>query len=571
VTKVPSRIGPAPRAAYAGADRPRFSAAAYATTELCPIRGDFGALERAGETRQQQRAVAQAGDVRFGRRQDLAQDLPRVAARFLPAMVLVTCASAVVTGQPAMKCGSPMAALRKSMALTPTPPLRSAARKATKSAAWAGRQGKACWSRRRTKHPYRRGRQVSPSVHWLGRCRWWRHSPGWRPRRALFEVRLPPLAVWGFTHCTRWTRCIRSQHDSWIVPVRRPRDDRQTKGLPMNLVRDMALRIPPVRRLHAARNALLTERDALLGRLTDSRSQVNAARSPFYHFNACFDAQEVIRRHAAPNVSADPQHLTNYLGVRINPKFFPTILTEHTGLIEPVPIPANWHADIAEWGAALRAVDLAGKHFTMIELGCGWGCWMNNTGVAARRAGKTVHLIGVEGDRGHIAFARESTASNGFKHSEVVLHHGIAAASAGTALFPRQTQAGVDWGLKPIFGASDAQRQQAQRTGSHDVLRMITLAELAAPWPRIDLLHIDIQGGEADLIAASLAALQEKVAYLLIGTHSRPIEGKLFDTLLNAGWRLEIERPALLSLGPAGPIVTVDGVQGWRNSILLME
>jgi FkbM family methyltransferase len=189
--------------------------------------------------------------------------------------------------------------------------------------------------------------------------------------------------------------------------------------------------------------------------------------------------------------------------------------------------------------------------------------------VAARRLGKQVRLIGLEGDHGHIEFARQSTAANGFKPDQTELHHGIAAPVSGTALFPRQDQSGVAWGLEPIFGASEARRQEALQAGSHDELKMITLAELTAHQSRIDLLHIDIQGGEADLIAGSLPSLSEKVAYILIGTHSRAIEGRLFDTLLHAGWRLEIERPALLSIQPAGPIVTVDGVQGWRNLTLL--
>jgi len=37
------------------------------------------------------------------------------------------------------------------------------------------------------------------------------------------------------------------------------------------------------------------------------------------------------------------------------------------------------------------------------------------------------------------------------------------------------------------------------------------------------------------------------------------------DTLLGAKWKLEIERPAIISLLGDGPLVTVDGVQGWRN------
>jgi hypothetical protein len=85
---------------------------------------------------------------------------------------------------------------------------------------------------------------------------------------------------------------------------------------------------------------------------------------------------------------------------------------------------------------------------------------------------------------------------------------------------------------------------------------------------KIDLLHVDIQGGEARLITQSIAFLSDRVAYLLIGTHSRQIEGILFDCLLKAGWVLEIERPALLNL-EREPSVTVDGVQAWRNPRLL--
>ncbi|WP_216074149.1 hypothetical protein, partial [Acinetobacter baumannii] len=65
---------------------------------------------------------------------------------------------------------------------------------------------------------------------------------------------------------------------------------------------------------------------------------------------------------------------------------------------------------------------------------------------------------------------------------------------------------------------------------------MIALADVVRPHRRIDLLHIDIQGGEADLIAACLPVLKERVAYILIGTHSRQIEGRIFDVLLNEGW-----------------------------------
>ena len=280
-----------------------------------------------------------------------------------------------------------------------------------------------------------------------------------------------------------------------------------------------------------------------------------------------------MHRHAVPDLQPVPDYLRNFLGVLVDPKILPAALGPRGGQIEAIPIPANWHADIAEWAAALRAVDLARDSFTVIELGCGWGCWMNNTGAAARRTGLEVRLVGIEGDLGHLAFARETCASNGFDPAQVTLHRGVAAGRSGTALFPRQERAGGAWGLEPILGATDEQCRAAAAAESHDSLPMIPLAELAAPFPRVDLLHVDIQGGEATLVSECLPTLNEKVAYLVVGTHSRQIEGSLFDTLLRSGWRLEIERPAILSISSAttvtNPSVTVDGVQGWRNPRLL--
>lgn len=283
------------------------------------------------------------------------------------------------------------------------------------------------------------------------------------------------------------------------------------------------------------------------------------------HYNTIFDAEAIVRRHASASASAHPAYLTNYIGVRIDPKFLPGVLNERIGILEGVPIPANWHADIAEFAAALRAVELSSKTFTMAELGCGWGCWMNITGVAAHNLGLAPRLIGVEADAGHIAFAAECCATNGFAREEYRLVRGVAAAEDGFALFPRQTIAGQSWGLEPIFGASKSQRRRAVESGSHDECRMVPLEEVIGDAAYLDLLHIDIQGGELDLISSTLDALNTRIAYMVIGTHSREIEGRLIRTLVDAGWRLEIERPAILMLEHRSPLVRVDGVQGWRN------
>jgi FkbM family methyltransferase len=208
---------------------------------------------------------------------------------------------------------------------------------------------------------------------------------------------------------------------------------------------------------------------------------------------------------------------------------------------------------MAEFAAALRAVDLARDRFTMIELGCGWGCWMTNTGVAAKRRGLAIRLIGVEGDEGHLAFAREALATNGIAAEEYALFRGAAGAAAGVALFPRQSQSGEDWGLEPEFAPTLVKRGLALATGRYRELPVIALVDIIGDEDEISLLHMDIQGGEADLVRDSLQTLTRKVAYLVIGTHSRAIEGRLMTLLLDAGWALEVERPSIFEITPKGP------------------
>jgi FkbM family methyltransferase len=291
--------------------------------------------------------------------------------------------------------------------------------------------------------------------------------------------------------------------------------------------------------------------------------------SAFNFYNSTFDPIPVIHSYAVADLTPTWGYLTNFLGVKVDPKYYPPALTGRAGEIEGIPIPSNWHADIAEWGAALRAVDLARDSFTIVEVGCGWGCWLNNAGAAARSRGLELALCGIEADAEHLEFASESLTINGFSADQVHLHHGVAGAHHGTALFPRRGLNQADYGLQPIFDAQPDQVAAAKTDGTHDALEELTLADLT-PGDRIDLLHIDIQGGEVDFVRTCLEQLRERVAYVLIGTHSREIEGQLCELMFDAGaWMLEIERPAIVELGEGRPTIRVDGVQGRRNLSLL--
>lgn len=333
------------------------------------------------------------------------------------------------------------------------------------------------------------------------------------------------------------------------------------------MLKAAALKIPQIRRLWEDRASLMAERQLLMQeneRLRTSESPNSG--SVFAHYNCSFDAIGTINKHARRDLQPHPSYVINFLGVKVSPRFFPDILQDKAGTVEPIPIPANWHADIAEWAAALRAVDLASGRFRVVELGCGWGCWLSNTGAAARRKGLSVELIGIEGDSEHVAYAHEAMAANGFSSDEFRIIHGVAAPEKGVALFPVVENAGASWGSEPILNATARQIKEASASGHYQQLGAFPLSEIVEGEP-VDLLHIDIQGGEADFIDAAIADLDRFVRYIVIGTHSRQIEGRIMSTLLSHGWKLEMERPAIIGLNDARPRILVDGVQGWRNAL----
>lgn len=291
--------------------------------------------------------------------------------------------------------------------------------------------------------------------------------------------------------------------------------------------------------------------------------QARPIHDALYHYYCEFDALELIRKYHVPGQTPEPGIIRNFLGARVRPIVHPEILGPRAGTVEGLPIPGNWHADIAEWAAALRSVEAAGDRYRILELGCGWGCWMTNMGIAARSRGKTVELIGIDADENHLRWAADTLELNGFTGEQYRLMHGVAAAVPGRALFPRAAAGTANYGrsAEMLSGAMDGIREDP--TDSM-VLPCVTLAELANHGS-IDLLHIDIQGAEAEFVNGSFAQIQQHVRRVLVGTHSRIIEGELMSRFQQAGWGLEMERPVIAPLVGGRPVTHIDGVQLWVN------
>jgi hypothetical protein len=283
-----------------------------------------------------------------------------------------------------------------------------------------------------------------------------------------------------------------------------------------------------------------------------------------WHYACGFDALALLGRFQAAGQQPEPGIIRNFLGTRIEPLIHPAVLAPAAGTVEGLPLPGNWHADIAEWAAALLTVERAQGTYRIVELGCGWGCWMTNMGVAARARGLKVDLIGIEAEAQHLAAAHRTLALNGFGAGDYALTHGVAGPTPGHAIFPRAAPGQAGWGGAAVLDPAPADLAAARGRADLQVLDRVTLGQLSAGRP-IDLLHIDIQGAEVDFVTGNLAQMKAHVRHVLIGTHSRVIEGALIGCLGAAGWTIEMERPAVMPFRNGAPSLEIDGVQLWKG------
>ncbi|MDR1072067.1 MAG: hypothetical protein LBL45_00100 [Treponema sp.] len=86
----------------------------------------------------------------------------------------------------------------------------------------------------------------------------------------------------------------------------------------------------------------------------------------------------------------------------------------------------------------------------------------------------------------------------------------------------------------------------------------------------IDFVHLDLQGYEMEFIESCVKTFSERVKHLFIGTHTRKIEGDLFEFLYNHGWTLLREKPCVVQWPETAPhsfvdVTVKDGGQFWKN------
>jgi hypothetical protein len=309
------------------------------------------------------------------------------------------------------------------------------------------------------------------------------------------------------------------------------------------------------------------------------------------------DDEKVIRSFSRYEGGGTPGFVTDFLGVRTRLSYFAGI-DHYSGLVESYPVPCNFHANAIEWAGVLRSVaEAEGPGFVALELGAGWGPWLVTAGVAARLKGLAdVRLVGVEGSCKHLEFLRSHFRDNGFDPADHQLLQGIVGPYNGTAHFPIIAEGDANWGAEATFQvrlavAPSAPTRSLVRRIGRPMLRVLrnmkarlrdqgaaqattvrteklpcySLRTLLEPYPAADVVHIDIQGAEHDVVAASRGVLEAKVRRLVIGTHGRLIEERLLNELAGRGWRLESEEPCVFEQRGEHVYLHRDGCQVWNN------
>ena len=245
-------------------------------------------------------------------------------------------------------------------------------------------------------------------------------------------------------------------------------------------------------------------------------------------------------------------------------------------VIAELPVPDDRvHAETIEYVALLTSLERARAHgnsYTMFELGSSFAPWSVSAGMLAHRAGfATIDLCAVEASAATVPRIHEHIELNGLRHLAGLTFRVVNAAVStdpGTLYFPK-VDTRFDNGAQVVSHPSVADYRGLEV--AYDEVEAVTFDSLSAGCPRVDFLHLDLQGAEESLLLDDrfVAAITERVSALLLATQSRFIEGLALRALPDRGWYLVRERPTTFVQNSRTSDVngwTVrDGAQLWLN------
>jgi FkbM family methyltransferase len=216
--------------------------------------------------------------------------------------------------------------------------------------------------------------------------------------------------------------------------------------------------------------------------------------------------------------------------------------------------------DYFEWADVLESVLVARDHFTMIELGAGWGRWVTKAAVALRSIGGLPSTcIAVEAEPSHFRFITEHLGDNGLDSKRFRLIEAAVARADG--------KIGFQVGTNLWEGTFDL---YSQAIGGPQLVEAVSLRTLLAPLVSVDLIDLDVQGAELEVLEGAADELDQKVKRVHIGTHSRRVEEGLRSLFGRLGWKCRYDFPGSSTVEIQGKTTHFqDGIQTWLNPSFL--
>ncbi|WP_331326527.1 FkbM family methyltransferase [Methylobacterium fujisawaense] len=287
-----------------------------------------------------------------------------------------------------------------------------------------------------------------------------------------------------------------------------------------------------------------------------------------------FSELDIMRRFLASDQIAEDGFHKDGFGNKARIDFF--VENGAGGTVQTdVPFPDNGqYGEAIEYLGTLRGAQAAGDQLTVYELGAGFAPWLVVAEGFRRALGRPARAryVAVEADPARLALIRQNFDDNGLTHSGAAAA-GIETAIINAAVAPEpgelhfSAQSILDWGGAPTSDAGAADYRGL--SGSTVAVPARRIDDLIEAESRVELLHIDIQGWEYRSLAASIEAVDAKVACMVIGTHSRVIEGQLLALLREWGWLIVYEKPCKFDCNVRLPDLVgstvFDGTQFWIN------
>lgn len=200
----------------------------------------------------------------------------------------------------------------------------------------------------------------------------------------------------------------------------------------------------------------------------------------------------------------------------------------------------DFNEELLEWVTIVETIMASEDRYVMADVGAGYGRWLVNAAILARRFGRTPFVIGLEAEDTHFSWMSEHLIDNHISSTQYrIIHAPIAGTRRDVAFTFGHAR---DWYGQSVLPAKEV--GFGNWPEAHvETRRSLLLEDIIGDIPIIDLLDLDIQGMEMEVILSSIKLIGERVKRIYIGTHSRKIEDDLRRLMIDTGWLPRFDCP----------------------------